>query len=96
MTDADLRRVAGAFRTSVERLAPFDQAYAAFRNFPTGCCKDASFVLARILDAFLKPDRIDYVWGMEPGPDLSTHGWLEVGGRVVDVTGVSSAQSIRQ
>ena len=83
MTATELYRIAAAFRSAVEVIAPFDHFYAALRRYPNGCCKDASFLLARVLDKKHGVSGIEYVWGHRR---RLTHGWLEVSGFIVDVT----------
>ena len=75
------------FRMAVTRLAPFPQTFAALKQFPKGCCKDASFLFARLLDA--RHGKSDWVFvSAQRGPPLEwvTHGWLETQDLIVDVT----------
>ncbi len=87
MSPETLRSIGLEFRRAVGVAAPFDQTFARLKRFPRGCCKDASFILARILDTEYGIADTEYVWGItdsESGSD--THGWLEVNGPIMDVT----------
>ena len=81
-----LRRAAREFRKAVEERGPFPGTFAGLRGFPKGCCKHASFLLARVLDLEFGIDESDYVWGTAKDGVQGTHGWLECRGSVVDVT----------
>jgi hypothetical protein len=75
------------FRAAAERVS-CDTEHAVFQHFPRGCCKLASFLLARFLydRGFGKAA---YVWGnraTKPG-EIDTHGWLRLDGLLIDVTG---------
>lgn len=83
---AVLYRAACDFRWAVEKSAPFSGTFATLRAFPGGCCKQASFLLARVLDQEFAVQRMEYVWGTAVDGARGTHGWLECNGFVVDVT----------
>ncbi len=87
MTLEDLTVEVDLFRTAVSRLAPFPQKFAALKRFPKGCCKDASFLFARLLDTRRGKSDWVYVWGQRGPPfEWVTHGWLVTQNRIVDVT----------
>ena len=87
MTDpAVLLKAASDFRWAVEETAPFSGQFAALRGFPGGCCKQASFLLARLLAQECAVEGIEYVWGTAMDGVRGTHGWLECHGYVLDVT----------
>lgn len=58
------------------------------RQFPSGCCGDASQTLATYLYSELGIT-CDYVHGKYGGRDneIESHAWLEADGVVVDITG---------
>jgi hypothetical protein len=87
LTLEDLTVEVELFRSAVALLAPFPQTFAALKRFPKGCCKDASFLFARLLDARHGKSDWVYIWGQR-GPALEwvTHGWLETQDLIVDVT----------
>jgi hypothetical protein len=86
-TPSEFERAGVAFRSAVAKLTPFEQRFASLRGFPTGCCRDASFLLARMLDRCFGFTAIEYVWGSRGAEaDWHTHGWLEIDGWIVDVT----------
>jgi hypothetical protein len=75
------------FRVAAEAMARATN-HPVFQNFPRGCCKLASLLLARFLfdRGFGKAD---YVWGDRATAPAETdsHGWLRLRGLLIDVTG---------
>lgn len=87
MTADELTEVVAQFRNAVDKVAPFSRKFAALKGFPKGCCKDASFLFARVLDARHGAAEVTFVSGQR-GPPLEwvTHGWLETDKLIIDVT----------
>lgn len=88
VNEQSLLKIAFEFRDAAATLAPFDQKFAALGNFPNGCCKDASFLLARVMELRHSIRDTAYVEGRRgvDSLDWHSHGWLEVAGYIVDVT----------
>ena len=56
-------------------------------QFPNGCCKSASFILAHHLMTTGALMSIEYVWGLRGSPPHQwPHGWLESEGLILDLT----------
>jgi hypothetical protein len=85
-TSQTLKTLAKVFRRAIEVS---ELKYEGFRHFPRGSCGDASLLLSQFLQdhGF---DQVEYVdgWAPEDGaPPHGSHGWLEVSGTIVDITG---------
>ena len=76
----ELRRLAGQFRTAIERC-PRARQHPDFENFPRGSCGDASLLLAKYLRENGHKGFV-YVGGYRDG----WHHWLQRDNLVVDIT----------
>ncbi len=83
-----MHSIALQFRRAIEQVGPRDTVFAAMKSFPKGCCKDTSFLLARILNLRYGVHESRYVYGTRAAESLEwyTHGWLETAGYILDVT----------
>lgn len=82
---ADLQLAARDVRLALEALRERPPAWW-FRDFPDGCCADASAVLAAHLSARGIGQEILDVCGERHVPEYCSHAWLEVDGQIVDIT----------
>ncbi len=57
-----------------------------FKSFPRGECGNTSSIIANwLIEQGVKD--IEYVWGVRNNKDRSqSHGWLEVGNTIIDIT----------
>lgn len=78
---ARLQDIASRFRRGIERSVP-DITAISFKHFPRGSCGDASILLGRYLRE-IGLGYADYVSGSRDG---YTHGWLEIGPIIIDIT----------
>lgn len=79
------------FRTAIEKAyaaCEFEHDYI-FREFPNGCCGEASDLLGHHL--LLKGIASNYVCGNfyydNPEIGFQSHAWIEINGIIVDITG---------
>lgn len=81
--EEDVRR----FRAAMERSDFSDpEGVKQLCGFPGGSCKFASWLLARYLMQERGHGPMDYAQGMR-WSDTYSHGWVEYGGLIIDITG---------
>lgn len=87
----NIKQLAVQFRKAIELAldeGEFDDD-SIYRRFPSGCCGDASDLLAQyLLDNGIKTDYVCGIyWGSSDG-NVQTHAWLIVDKHIiVDITG---------
>lgn len=74
------------FRKAIEQHLS-EEPHNLLVRFPSGCCKTTSFLLARYLheNGF---DKLQYVYGWRnfSSKNRFSHGWLQIGDLIVDIT----------
>jgi hypothetical protein len=88
-TPHEIAVVALDFRRAIEK-AKLRRHAKCMGNFPIGCCKHSSQLLARYLVTDLQTPLVTFVHGERggrgDGQPWQSHVWLRVGGYTVDIT----------
>jgi len=82
----ELNQLAINFREAI-RIAEIGDVLLPFKSFPKNCCEHCSVLFGYYLNLIMPGSTVEIIRGVDDSSyDLAYHFWLEVDGRIYDLT----------